>query len=186
MQEQIRVNKYRIAVLIGDKGEEKKDLETKTKTKIDIDSHTGEVFISSDNNFYDIYLAKKIILAISRGFSPTDAYLLFDDEYEIEVLNLEDYVKNTKKRFHQIKARVIGTDGKVKKMIEGKTESKIQIYGKTVSIISTLENLKIAKEVIESILGGAKLTTIFKKIKKDQESFEYEKTDTNKLDEIDF
>jgi len=61
MEEIIRVGHNRLPVLIGPNGSVKKQIEKKTKTKIDIDSHLGEVTISSDQSFFEVHTAKNII-----------------------------------------------------------------------------------------------------------------------------
>ena len=54
---ELRIPKERVAVLIGKKGEIKKQIEEATNTKIKIDSNEGDVFISSKDAL-KVYTAK--------------------------------------------------------------------------------------------------------------------------------
>jgi ribosomal RNA assembly protein len=165
MEEIIKVNKARLAILIGNNGETKKELEKKCKVSLDIDSNLGEIIISSDN-YFNIYKSKKIINAISRGFSPKNALILLNDDYTIEILHLKDYTNKDEKRQQQLKGRVIGREGKFKSFVEKRFGCYLAIYGKTVSIISKNKDINNIVEVIETILNGAKHTSALKLIKK--------------------
>jgi ribosomal RNA assembly protein len=187
MEEIIRVGHNRLPVLIGPNGTVKKQIEKKTKTKIDIDSHLGEVTISSDQSFFEVHTAKNIISAIGRGFSPENAFNLLKDDFVLEIIPLEDYVKNSRHRHTQIKGRVIGREGRIKKLIESKFSSIISVYGKTVSIIASEDNIKDARDAVEKILAGAKHSTVIKAIKRSSLLEGYKEVkEEEKIDDIDF
>lgn len=81
-EEYVKIPKDRIAVLIGKKGQTKKEIEKRTKTKITIDSETGEVWITSTKETEDplaVWKARDIVLAIGRGFSPERAFRLLNE-----------------------------------------------------------------------------------------------------------
>jgi ribosomal RNA assembly protein len=187
MEEIIRVGHNRLPVLIGPNGSVKREIQRRTKTKIDIDSHLGEVTISSDQSFFEVYTAKNIISAIARGFSPENAYYLLKEDYNLEIVSLEDYVKNTKQRHTQIKGRVIGREGRIKKLIETKFHCILSVYGKTVAIIGNEDRIKDAREAVEQILAGAKHSTVIKSIKRTSLLEGYKEVlEEEKIDDIDF
>lgn len=187
MEEIIRVGHNRLPVLIGPNGTVKREIQRKTKTKIEIDSHLGEVTILSDQSFFEVHLAKNIISAIARGFSPHDAYKLLKDNFSLEIINLDDFIKHSNKRNTQIKGRVIGREGRIKQIIEKKFNCIISVYGKTVSIIGDQETIKDTREVIEKILSGAKHSTILKNIKRITLLDGYKEVkEEEKIDDIDF
>ncbi len=188
MEEIIRVGANRLPVVIGPNGTVKREIQRKTKTKLEIDSHLGEVTISSDHSFFEVHTAKKIVSAIARGFSPYDAYKLLKDDYSLEVIPLEEYVKNSRSRHTQIKGRVIGREGRIKQIIEKRYNCLISVYGKTVSIIGDEERIKEAREVIEKILSGSKHSTIMKTIKINSilDGYKEVKEEENKIDDINF
>lgn len=187
MEEIIRIGHARLPVLIGPNGTVKRDVERKTKTRLDIDSSTGEITITSNKSFFEIHIAKKIISAIGRGFSPFDSFKLLKDNFEIEIIPLDEYVKNSRHRHTQIKGRVIGREGRIKQIIEKRYNCLISVYGKTVSIIGEQDRIKDAREVVEKILSGSKHSTIIKSIKRSSISDGYrEVKEDSKIDDIDF
>jgi ribosomal RNA assembly protein len=145
--ESVSIPEDRKAVLIGNLGKNKRNLEKRTNTKMRI----GDT-IEVSGEALDVYVATSIIKAIGRGFSPPKALLLTSDEYDIEIISLQGENENTIKRLF---ARVIGREGITRRKIELKTHTCISIYGKTVSIIGKPEDILVASEAIRSILTGA-------------------------------
>ncbi len=188
MEEVIRVGKQRIPVIIGINGETKREIEQKTKISLEINSSTGDVNIISDLSYYEIHQAKNIISAIARGFSPEHAYKLLEDNYSFDVINLTDYVSDSRGRHEQVKGRVIGREGKVKQMIEKRNNCFLSVYGKTIGIIAPVDKIEETREIIEKILSGAKHTTIFKMIKRNsfEEKEEGSKQNSSEIDNINF
>ena len=154
----LRIPKERVAVLIGKNGETRKMIEQETKTKLDITAE-GEVKIEGES--YDAWIARQIVKAIGRGFSPEKAMLLLNEEYAYEIVEILDFAKN-ENQMKRLKGRVIGTEGKTRDMIEEITDSYISVYGKTVSIIAKSENIQVARKAIEMLLSGAKHATVYR------------------------
>ncbi len=191
MEEIIKVGHNRIPVIIGTNGATKKDIEKKTKTSLEIDSASGEINVISDGSYYEIHLAKNIINAISRGFSPEHAFKLLEDNYTFDVIDISEYVSDSRDRHAQIKGRIIGREGKVKQMIEKRNRCYLSIYGKTVAIIAPVDKVEDTHEVIEKILSGVRHTTVFKMLKrssfKDREgSIEIDVNKAKEIDDINF
>jgi ribosomal RNA assembly protein len=172
MQEYLKVPQERIAVLIGKNGETKKEIEKLTETKIEINSKTGEIDIKGKNPI-NFYISLNIIKAIARGFSPQHAFLLKNEDYFLEIIDLKEVIGKNEKAIQQKKGRVIGTKGKTRKEIEEKTDSFISVYGKTIGIIGKPEGIEKARAVIEMLLEGASHSTaesfLYKKEKKEIE-----------------
>ena len=175
-QHELKVPKERVAVLIGVNGKIKKQIEEKTKTKLEIDSEAGDVFITGDDGL-NIFNAKEVVQAIGRGFNPKIAMLILKGDYVFEIINIKDYGKTKKSRL-RLKGRVIGEDGRARKIIEELTEAHISVYGKTVSIIGEPENCANAKHAIVSLLRGAPHSSVYRtlekkrKLKKQEQMFE--------------
>lgn len=175
---ELKIPKERIAVLIGKKGEVKKDLEQETKSKIKIDSDEGDVVIRGKDSL-GLYTAREVIHAIGRGFNPDVAKLLLKPDYSFELVDVSDYA-DTKNSMIRLRGRVIGEDGKARRIIEQLTETNICVFGKTVGIIGEIANVSIAKRAIESLLQGSMHAGIYRdlekkrsdlKLKKMEESF---------------
>jgi len=150
--QELKIPQKRIAVLIGKKGETKKLLERKTKTNIHV-TKEGEVTITSEDNIHS-FNAQPIISAIARGFNPEVALMLLDESFGFELVSIKQFSRNEKDLL-RIRSRIIGTNGKARKMLETLTETFISVYGKTVAIIGKAEKIDLAKRAIEKLLGGA-------------------------------
>jgi len=156
MRDFIKIPKKRLDELKSKKRKLNK-LEKLTNTKISI----NEDIIIIDGEGIDIFQTKNILKAFGRGFSIDDSLYLLDEEYSLEIINLKDYTKS-KNRMIVLKSRIIGTKGKTKKYIEQYTNTKISIYGKTISIIGKWDKVNIAKKAILMLIEGCSHTTLYK------------------------
>ena len=166
MSENVKVPQNRIGVIIGKKGSTKSFIEEKTQTKIDIDSNEGIVSIRPTKTIEDpllVWIARDIIKAIARGFSEEKAYKLLDEDYYLEVIILDN---ENKTRLNQIRGRIIGEEGRTRKIIEQSTKSFLSVQGKTISIIGLIDEVPIAKKCIEMLLSGNRHATIYKFLEK--------------------
>src|SRR3989344_2848827 len=161
---ELKVPKNRVAVIIGKEGGIKKEIEESTNTKLSIDSKEGDVFVSGEDAL-GLYTAREIIKAIGRGFNPDVARLLLRQDYVFEVVSLSDYSKN-KESMTRLKGRVIGQDGKARKLIEQLTECYVCIYGKTISMIGEPESTSAAKQAVENLLSGSTHANVYKWLEK--------------------
>jgi ribosomal RNA assembly protein len=100
-------------------------------------------------------LARNIIMAIGRGFSPVRAYRLLDEEQELLITELGN-------RAQRIRARLIGTNGKARKRIEWKTGVAISVLGKTVAIIGNWEEMNKARKAVEMLINGTSHTYVYR------------------------
>ena len=160
----LKIPLERVAVLIGKKGEIKKELESLTKTRLDVDSKEGEVTISGTDAI-KLFAAKEMIQAIGRGFNPDVAALLMNQDYGFELISISDYAK-TKNDMIRLKGRVIGQEGKSRRVLEELTDTNICVYGKTVGIIGKVENVPVARRAIESLLSGSPHRNVYKWLEK--------------------
>jgi ribosomal RNA assembly protein len=160
----LKIPKERVAVLIGKKGEVKKQIEELTKTKIIVDSKEGDVEVFGEDSIM-IFNVKEVIKAIARGFNPEVALDLLKQDYSLELLDINDYVKNQNQLIRQ-KGRLIGKEGRARKNIEHLTETNICVYGKTVGIIGRYENSSIARRAVDSLLSGSPHANVYKWLEK--------------------
>lgn len=174
LNEIVRIPIARIAVLVGTNGSVKKRIEDLTRAKISIDSKNGEVEVRVGEKFaINFYNALNIIKAIGRGFSPEHAFLLSDEDFLLDVIKLEDIVGKSSKAIEQKKGRIIGKNGASRKAIEEKTDCFVSVYGGTISLIGTVENLEIARKAVEMLLDGSTHEYVYKFLNK-RKSLEFE------------
>lgn len=160
----VRIPKERLAVVIGHGGETKKMLEEHSGLTLEIDTNENEVHIM-DEEATDPLMSLKlrdIVKAIGRGFNPDHARRLFSDEAYLEILDIHDYVGKHKNHVRRVKARMIGSEGKTRRIIEEQTGCVISVYGHTVAIIGDLEGLGDAKQAADMILGGSEHASVYR------------------------
>ena len=159
----VRIPQERIGVLIGPGGETKRLIEQETGVKILIDSETGEVTVD-ESGAPDKFLAVKVrdlVQAIGRGFSDERAFRLLDENSYFVVLDIKDYAR-TPARIEQIRARMIGTRGKTRRIVEELTGADVSVYGHTVALIADDLQLPIAQEALEMLLRGSEHRTVYR------------------------
>jgi len=166
MQDTLKVPKARIAVIIGEKGRIKREIQKKTDTKVTVDSKEGDVVIEGDDGL-KILMAKNIVQAVARGFNPEVAMNLLDDGFSFEKLDILDFCRN-KKDLRRVKARVIGREGKARKMLESLTNTDIVVFGKTVSVIGGIKEVMLARKALTSLLQGSKHGNVYAMIEKER------------------
>ena len=158
-----RIPMERIGVLIGPGGEMKRRIEKATEVKLLIDSDSGEVTID-ESAAKDKFLAVKVrdlVVAIGRGFSEERAFRLLDENSYFVVLDIKDHAR-TPARIAQVRARVIGTRGKTRRIIEDLTGAAMSVYGHTVALIADDLQLPIAQEAVEMLLRGSEHKTVYR------------------------
>jgi len=159
----IRIPQERIAILIGVKGKAKKEIERRIGVKLKI-GEDGEVEISSSDPYKE-YMAKEVVKAIARGFAPNAAMRLLDEEQYLKVIDLKE-VLDTEKAILRQKGRIIGEKGKTKKLIEECSGALVSVYGSTVSLIGTIEEIDLAAEAIMKLLEGKPHSFVYKLLEK--------------------
>ncbi|MFQ5998506.1 MAG: KH domain-containing protein [Candidatus Bathyarchaeia archaeon] len=161
----VRIPTERVGSLIGQNGAVKRKIEMSCGVKLDIDSKSGEVeLISSDQNAdpVSILKAQTIVSAIGRGFAPTKALRLVEDDILLHVLDLRDYVAKSRENTERIRGRLIGRSGRTRQILEETTDASVSIYGHTVSLIGGHREVELAKDAIERLIGGSEHRTVYR------------------------
>ena len=167
-EEIILVPHERLGVLIGEKGTTKKQIEERTGLELKINSETGEVKVErTDENASMALKAVDIVTAIARGFSAERAMELISDDIYLRIIRLADIVRNEKDLARQ-RARLIGTKGKARHMLEDYTGTHISIYGKTVAIIGDAESAELAAEAVVKLASGTPHGDVYREIQRRQ------------------
>jgi ribosomal RNA assembly protein len=162
----IRIPKERVGVLIGPEGRIKKSIEERLTVELAVDSDAGDVTITMAENATDpsmLFSAKDVVAAIGRGFSPEHAFrLMRDEEAVLDLLDLRTVFGKSEADIKRIKGRIIGMNGKTRKIIEELTGTSVAVYGHTVGIIGTLEEAQVAREAIEMLVRGSMHATVYR------------------------
>jgi len=158
-----KIPKERIAVLIGHDGSTRDMLEKRSGARIRVDSKNGEVELDLKDPQDPLMVIKigNIIKAIARGFSPDHASVLFSDDYYFELIDIREFVGKSHNAVHRMRGRVIGKEGRTRRLIEEMSEAYISIYGHTVALIGQDFNTQIARIAVEMLLNGAEHSSVY-------------------------
>lgn len=168
-----RVPQDRIAVLIGAKGATRKELEEAAGCeRIAIDSASGEIDVFwPDAGNYDPVKAMKlpdVIKAVGRGMAPSRAIQLLQDDWFFEIVDLRDHVGKRSNQQRRIRGRIIGSEGKIRKMIEFHTNTEISIYKSTVVLVGEGMGLSNARQAIEMLASGSEHGSVLKFLERER------------------
>ncbi len=162
----VKVPRERIGALVGPDGRVKASIEKKLSVRLRIDSQTGDIQITLMPTAQDptvLFRAKEVVTAIGRGFSPENAFrLLEDDETVLGVIDLRETVGRSQSDMKRLKGRVIGKEGKTRRIIEELTEANVCVYGHTISIIGKIDQVETAKEAIRMLIRGSLHGTVYR------------------------
>ena len=174
----IKIPKERIGILIGPEGKVKQYIEEKLNVKLDIDTE-GSVSIALLENAPDpsfFLRAKDTVTAIGRGFSPETAFRLIRNEDDIfDMIDLRLIFGRSESDIKRIKGRIIGTEGKTRKLIEELTEADVVVYGHTIGIIGSFEEANAARNAVQMIIDGCEHHTVYNFLQKKRRELKKQK-----------
>jgi ribosomal RNA assembly protein len=107
------------------------------------------------------WVAAMVVSAINLGFEPAKAYKLFSDNYYLEIIDLDLYFARNEKLIERYAARVIGLEGKSKRVIEELSDAYISVWEHKIGIIGTFEDLSGAREAVNRLLQGSTHAGVF-------------------------
>jgi ribosomal RNA assembly protein len=159
----------RLGVLIGKEGTTKSKIESAFKSRLIIQSETGVIEIVPREDTDDpttILRARDVVRAIARGFSPERALQLVDDDIVLDIIDLRETFGRNERDIARLKGRVIGREGKIRRLIEEMTDAKVSVYGHTISMLGEYETVTAAREAIEMLLKGKQHSSVYKLLRK--------------------
>lgn len=165
----VRIPKERVGILIGPEGKVKQHIEEKLQVKLDVDSDGNVTLVLSEKATDPSLLlkAKDVVTAIGRGFSPEVVFRLIRNEDEIfDLIDLRVIFGRSESDIKRIKGRVIGADGKTRKLIEELTEADVVVYGHTVGLIGSFEQVDAAHNAVQMIIEGCQHHTVYNYLQK--------------------
>jgi ribosomal RNA assembly protein len=172
------IPKDRVGVLVGPRGIVKSTIEEKLFVDLKIDSPSGSVEIGVKPHAPDpsgALQAKDIVLAIGRGFSPERAFRLFDEDNTLDIIDLHDFFGKNEAEIRRIDGRIIGREGKTRRILEELTGTAISVSGHTVSIIGGYEAVTMAKDALEKLIKGRQHGTVYKFLRRRRQEIKKEK-----------
>ena len=165
----VKIPKERVGIIIGPEGQVKKFIEEKLDVKLEIDNE-GSVVLALSERAKDPSLllkAKDVVTAIGRGFPPETAFRLIRNEDDIfDMIDLRLIFGRSESDIKRVKGRIIGADGKTRKLIEELTEAEVVVYGHTVGIIGSFEEADAARNAVQMIVEGCQHHTVYNYLQK--------------------
>ncbi|TRO52683.1 RNA-processing protein [Candidatus Bathyarchaeota archaeon] len=171
----VRIPKERVGVLVGPDGKVKRNIEEKFAVELDVESESGGVKIMLSEKAHDpslLFKAKDTVTAIGRGFSPEHAFrLLRNDDNIFDLIDLRLVFGRSESDIRRVKGRIIGANGKTRKLIEELTNVSMVVYGHTIGFIGTFERVDIARNAVQMLIDGSQHNTVYKYLQKKRSEF---------------
>ena len=171
----VRIPKERVGVLVGPDGKVKQRIEEKFMVELEIESGSGGVTIVLSEEAVDpslLFKAKDTVTSIGRGFSPEPAFRLLRNEDEIfDFIDLRLIFGRAESDIRRVKGRVIGANGKTRKLIEELTDANVVVYGHTIGFIGTFERVDVAKNAVQMLIDGSQHNTVYRYLQKKRSEF---------------
>ncbi len=163
-RQSVKVPKERIGVLIGKEGEVKAKVEKQTGVRILVDSQEGDVTVdySKAKDPSAVLSVTDFVVAVGRGFSPEKAMMVLDDDWYLEVIDIREYVGKKPAHIARMRARVIGTKGKTRRLFEELTGAYMSVYGNTVALIGDTFQLDVARKALDMLLSGSEHSAVYR------------------------
>jgi ribosomal RNA assembly protein len=162
----VKIPKERVGALIGPEGKTKKYIEDSLSIDLKIDSESGDVNIALAGDAEDpslFFRAKDVINAIGRGFSPEHAFrLIRNEDAVLDIIDLRTTFGRSESDIKRVKGRIIGMNGKTRRIIEELAETNLAVFGHTVSIIGEIEQAQVAREAIQMLVKGSMHSTVYR------------------------
>jgi ribosomal RNA assembly protein len=171
----VRIPKERVGVLVGPDGQVKQRIEEKFMVDLQIESESGGVTIVLSVKANDpslLFKAKDTVTAIGRGFSPEHAFRLLRNEDNIfDFIDLRVIFGRSESDIKRVKGRVIGANGKTRKLIEELTDASVVVYGHTIGFIGTFEQVDVARNAVQMLIDGSQHHTVYKYLQRKRSEF---------------
>lgn len=145
----------------------KKRLEKAGEIKLDPHLKQGVVKVKSEDAT-SLWIAKKVVDSIIKGFRCKDAEKLFNPNTRYVELDLKDFAGRKTKKLWSLKGRIIGRKGASRRKLQKLTDTKIAVSDKTVGIIGKYGDVELARKAIEILLSGANHSTAYKFIRENR------------------
>ncbi len=175
----VRIPKERVGVLVGPDGNVKQKIEEKFMVALEVESESGGVTIVLSEKASDpslLFKAKDTVTAIGRGFSPEQAFRLLRNEDDIfDFIDLRTIFGRSESDIKRVKGRIIGANGKTRKLIEELTEASVVVSGHTIGVIGTFEQVDVARNAVQMLIDGNQHHTVYKYLQRKRSDFKKQK-----------
>jgi ribosomal RNA assembly protein len=138
----------------------KAELEKKLSIKININKKKVDISGTAMNE----YEASIVLDAINFGFSTKKALLLKEEDACLRILNIKDFTR--KKNLKEVRARIIGKQGKTRKTIENISNCFMVIKDNEIGIIGEAESVEDLITATKNLIRGTKQSNTYRYLEK--------------------
>lgn len=119
-----------------------------------------------DGKAEEEYIAIEVLEAINVGFSVTRALLLKEENIILQRINIKDITH--KKNLHDIRARIIGKDGRTLKTLKNLTDCALSIQDNQIGIIGNADEIEDAIQALTSLIHGSKQGHVYGRVEREK------------------
>lgn len=166
----------RVGAIIGAEGSTKERLEESLNIQLTVNSDTGQVVVGNRGNEIDRFMAAvDVINAINLGFSPHRAATLYRGDQSLHILDLRAKGFKDRRSLQRVKGRIIGEDGKTRRIIEETAKVLISVYRHSVVLIGDFEGLLMANEAIDMLIRGTPHKAVYNYLFRERQRQKFDK-----------
>lgn len=140
--------------------ENKKILEKKLNIKLFSEGRK----LTIEGSELEEFIASKVIEAIEIGFKVETTLQLVEPEYILEKIEIKNLTK--RKSLEEVRARVIGKEGRTKELVEELSECEISIHGNEIGVIGEAEKIKGCMHALVMLVQGSKQSSVYAYLEK--------------------
>lgn len=136
------------------------ELESKLHVKISLSP--GQIQFEGES--YDEYAASLVFDAVDFGFNVKKALQLCDEETIFRRIHIKDHTR--RKNLADVRARLIGSHGKTRRVIETVSNCDVIIHDTEVGILGNVNDVDGAETAVISLIKGTKQTNVYRYLEK--------------------
>jgi ribosomal RNA assembly protein len=129
------------------------------ENKIKVKFSFGSDYVIIDANAENEFIVEQVVLAIDFGFEAEDALLLKNTDFLLKFIDIRD--NTNRNNLKDVRGRIIGRNGKVKRAIENLTGSVVVIKDNDIGVIVDDLHLDATIQAIKTLIHGTKYGTVF-------------------------
>ena len=131
------------------------ELEKKLKVKITLEGTK----LTLEGEAVDEYEATMIIYALNFGFTTKQALQIKGGEMSFRKVNIKEFT--TRPNLYEVRARIIGKEGKVKRTIQDLSGADMIIKGNEIGIIGNAESIQDLLTGLSNLIRGSKTSNVY-------------------------
>lgn len=105
------------------------------------------------------YEASIVMEALEFGFSARKSLVLLSDDMIFRRLHIRDFTR--KKNLKEVKARIIGKEGKTKRTIESIADCEVKVVGNEMGIICNSSEIEEVTTAVTNLIRGTKASNVY-------------------------